>query len=333
MTSEVAAVSVTGSRGASGVALGLAAGLAFGAGGVFIKPLLEAGWSPAAAVLARISVAALVLVVPGLVALRFDLRPLWRAKWTVLLYSCLAIVGTQVAFYASIARIPVSMTLLIEYLAPILLVVVVWLRTRRSPQRVVLGGSVLALAGLVLVIGPGGDLDVLGLLYAGIAMVGVAVYYVVGARVDENLPPVALAAAGFVIGAVVLAAVGFTGLLPLEAEWSPVELLGMSVPWFVPVLIVGLLSTAFAYVAGIAAIARLGTRLASFLGLSEVVFAAIIGWILLGEVLSIIQILGGLLILAGIICIKLERPARSNGAAVDLGVEPVPTTGAITRPR
>ncbi|MCI2958956.1 EamA family transporter [Agromyces atrinae] len=333
MTSEVAAVSVTGSRGASGVVLGLAAGLAFGAGGVFIKPLLEAGWSPAAAVLARISVAALVLVVPGLVALRFDLRPLWRAKWTVLLYSCLAIVGTQVAFYASIARIPVSMTLLIEYLAPILLVVVVWLRTRRSPQRVVLGGSVLALAGLVLVIGPGGDLDVLGLLYAGIAMVGVAVYYVVGARVDEDLPPVALAAAGFVIGAIVLAAVGFTGLLPLEVEWSPVELLGMSVPWFVPVLIVGLISTAFAYVAGIAAIARLGTRLASFLGLSEVVFAAIIGWILLGEVLSVIQILGGVLILAGIICIRLERPALSNGAAIELGVEPVPTTGAITQPR
>lgn len=326
-------MSVTGSRGASGVALGLTAGLAFGAGGVFIKPLLEAGWSPAAAVLARISVAALVLVVPGLIALRFDLRPLWRAKWTVLLYSCLAIVGTQVAFYASIARIPVSMTLLIEYLAPILLVVVVWLSTRRSPQRIVIGGSVLALAGLVLVIGPGGDLDVLGLLYAGIAMVGVAVYYVVGARVDENLPPVALAAAGFVIGAVVLAAVGFTGLLPLEAEWSPVDLLGASVPWFVPVLIVGLISTAFAYVAGIAAIARLGTRLASFLGLSEVVFAAIIGWILLGEMLSVIQILGGVLILGGIICIRLERPVLSSGAAIELGVEPVPTTGAITQPR
>ena len=72
------------SRGLIGIALGLAAGLAFGAGGVFVKPLLESGWSPGAAVLARISVAALLLAVPGLVALRFDLRPLWReARLTV----------------------------------------------------------------------------------------------------------------------------------------------------------------------------------------------------------------------------------------------------------
>jgi drug/metabolite transporter (DMT)-like permease len=309
-----------------GIALGLAAGLAFGAGGVFVKPLLESGWSPGAAVLARISVAAVILAVPGLVALRFDLRPLWRARWTVLVYGLVAVAGVQFAFYASLERIPVSTTLLIEYLAPIALVLFAWLRTRRRPQAIVLAGSVLAIGGLVLVIGPGGgSLDPLGLAFAAIAMIGVCVYYAIGERAAEQLPPIALVAAGFVVGAVALAITGAVGLLPMEAVFTEVPFLGGSAPWWVPLVTVGVVSTAFAYVAGIAAIGMLGSRLAAFLGLSEVVFAGIVGWLLLGEALGPVQILGGLLILAGIVCVRLERRAIEPSLAVELGGEPVPT--------
>lgn len=316
-----------GSRGMLGIALGLAAGLAFGAGGVFVKPLLESGWSPGAAVLARISIAAALLAVPGLIALRFDLRPLWRARWTVLVYGLVAVAGVQFAFYASLERIPVSTTLLIEYLAPIALVLFAWLRTRRMPQRIVLAGSVLAIAGLVLVIGPGGgNLDPLGLAFAAIAMVGVCVYYAIGEKAAEQLPPVALIAAGFVVGAVALAITGAVGLLPMEATFTDVPFLGGTAPWWVLLLTVGAVSTAFAYVAGIAAIGMLGSRLAAFLGLSEVVFAGIVGWILIGEALGPLQILGGGLILAGIVCVRLERRAiEPFGVAVELRGEPVPT--------
>ena len=67
------------------------------------------------------------------------LRPLWRARWTVLVFGLVAVAGVQFAFYASLERIPVSTTLLIEYLAPIALVLYAWVRTRRMPQRIVLG--------------------------------------------------------------------------------------------------------------------------------------------------------------------------------------------------
>jgi drug/metabolite transporter (DMT)-like permease len=315
------------SRGLIGILLGLAAGLAFGAGGVFVKPLLESGWSPGAAVLARISIGAALLVIPGLIALRFDLRPLWRARWTVLLYGLVAVAGVQFAFYASLERIPVSTTLLIEYLAPIALVLFAWLRTRRMPHRIVLAGSALAVAGLVLVIGPGGgSLDPLGLVFAAIAMIGVCVYYAIGERAADQLPPVALIAAGFVVGAIALAIAGALGLMPMEATFTDVPFLGGTAPWWVLLLTVGAVSTAFAYTAGIAAIGMLGSRLAAFLGLSEVVFAGIVGWILIGEALGPLQILGGGLILAGIVCVRLERRAPEPVTlAVELGSEPVPT--------
>ncbi|GGI47917.1 drug/metabolite transporter (DMT)-like permease [Agromyces flavus] len=323
-----------GSRGLVGIVLGLGAGLAFGAGGVFVKPLLESGWSPGAAVLARISIAALLLAVPGLIALRFDLRPLWRARWTILLYGLVAVAGVQFAFYASLERIPVSMTLLIEYLAPIALVLFAWARTRRMPQLIVLGGSVLAIGGLVLVIGPGGgDLDPLGLAFAAAAMIGVCVYYAIGERAAEQLPPVALVAAGFVVGAVALAITGAVGLLPMEASFTDVPFLGGTAPWWVLLLTVGAISTAFAYLAGIAAIRMLGARLSSFLGLSEVVFAGVVGWILLGEALGPLQILGGVLILGGIVLVRMERtPADAASVALDIDLVPATVDPTPSRP-
>jgi drug/metabolite transporter (DMT)-like permease len=160
-------------------------------------------------------------------------------------------------------------------------------------------------------------------------MIGVCVYYAIGERAAEQLPPVALIAAGFVVGALALALTGLVGLLPMEATFTDVPFLGGTAPWWVPLLTVGAFSTAFAYVAGLAAIRMLGSRLAAFLGLSEVVFAGIVGWILIGEALGPLQILGGLLILGGIICVRLERPApEPAGVAVELGGEPVPTTAS-----
>ncbi|WP_394551608.1 DMT family transporter [Agromyces sp. MMS24-JH15] len=321
------------SRGMLGILLGLAAGLAFGAGGAVVKPVLEAGWTPGAAVFTRIAVAAVLLTIPALVALKFDLRPLWRAKWIVLLYGLVAVAGVQFAFYASLERIPVSTTLLIEYLAPIALVLFAWVRTRRLPQRVVLAGSVLAIIGLVLVIGPGmvgsggGSLDPLGLLFALVAMIGVCVYYALGERAGDALPPIALVAAGFWVGAIALAVLGATGLLPMHAEFGDVDFLGGTAPAMVPLLVVGLVSTAFAYVAGIAAIGMLGSRLAAFLGLSEVVFAGVIGWVLLGEALSPLQLLGGAAILGGIVLVRMERRAEPE-TSVPLEIDLVPAADA-----
>lgn len=322
-----------GSRGIIGIALGLAAGLAFGAGGAIVKPLLESGWSPGAAVLFRVTLAALILAVPGLIALRFDLRPLWRAKWTILVYSVIAVAGVQLAFYTAIARIPVSTALLIEYLAPVALVAFAWARTKQVPQVVVLAGSVIAIAGLVLVVGPaGGALDPFGIVIAFVAMLGVAVYYVIGERDDLGVPPIALAATGLLIGAVVLGFAALIGLVPFEAALTDIAFFGGTAPWWVPVLMVGAISTAFAYVAGIRAIRMLGTRLSSFLGLSEVVFAAIVAWAILGEAIGFLQAVGGLLILAGIVCVRLERRVREPKAAfVELGTEPVPVVPADRR--
>ncbi|MET0418163.1 MAG: DMT family transporter [Actinoplanes sp.] len=314
----------------SSASVGLAAmvlsSVSFATSGAFIKPLLEAGWSPAAAVTVRALTGGLILLPFVLVMLRGRWAALWRGRWRVLGMGAIAVAFTQLAYFAAIQRIPVSTALLVEYLAPLLLVGFVWATSRRMPKPAVLIGSVLAIGGLVLVIGPGAlqAVDPVGLMFAFAAAVGCAVYFVVAARPADGLPPVALAGAGLLLGGVVLGLAGAAGLVPFGAAFDNVTLFGSSVPWWLPLAVVALIGTALAYAAGITGSGLIGSRLASFVGLLEVVFASILAWVLLGERLSPLQMIGGLLILAGIAVIPGEQTPAAEALDEETGREPAP---------
>ncbi|MEB0001882.1 DMT family transporter [Cryobacterium sp. RTC2.1] len=305
----------------AGLVVAVIGSLSFGTSGAFIKPLLEAGWSPSAAVTARVLVGGLVLLPLALVSLRGSWPALWRARWRVLAMALAGVSATQFFYFAAIQTIPVATAALIELLAPLLLVGVVWVMTRRIPHALVLVGSLFAVGGLVLVVGPGAihAVDPLGLALAACAMVGCAIYFVIAARPSDGLPPVGFAAAGLVLGGLVLGGLGVTGVLPLSATFGPVPLAGTALPWWVPLVIVAVVSTALAYVAGITSAEVLGSRLASFVSLLEVVFAALFAWLLLGEQLTPLQLLGGALILGGIAAVR----AAGSENAVPATLEPL----------
>lgn len=315
-----------------GLVIAVIAAATFGMSGAFVKPLLEAGWSPAAAVTARALIGGVVLLPIALVSLRGRWNALWRARWRVVAMGLIGVAGTQLVYFAALQRVPVNTAILIEYMAPLLLVGFVWATSRRIPSAVVLIGSVVAVAGLVLVVSPGGSgsFDLLGLGFAALATVGCAVYYVVAARPSDGLPPVALAASGLVLGGLVLGATGITGLVPFTATFGAVHLLGTTVTWWVPLLVVGVLATAVAYATSITATEMLGSRLASFAGLLEVIAAALYAWILLGENLTVPQLIGGVLILAGIAFVRAEK--RGAATMLEAGAVPRHESSSIPAP-
>jgi drug/metabolite transporter (DMT)-like permease len=85
----------------------------------------------------------------------------------------------------------------------------------------------------------------------------------------------------------------------------------VDVAWWVPLVLLGVVTAALSYVAGIAAGRRLGSRLASFVALLEVVASVGWAWLLLGELPGAVQLLGGLLILAGVVAVKLGEKSVS----------------------
>ncbi|WP_314650042.1 EamA family transporter [uncultured Microbacterium sp.] len=294
-----------------GLPLAIGAALAFGMSGAWARGLIDAGWTPGAAVTARIWVAALVLLVPTVLSLRGRWHLLRRNLGIIAAYGLLAVTATQLFYFQAVAVMDVGLALLIEYTAPVAVILWLWIRRGEKPTRRSLVGAAIAFVGLVLMLDivTGAEVNVAGILWALGAMVGAATYFVLSAKADTGLPPLALAGSGLLLGALGLTITGAVGVLPIAWTTDDIAYRFGSVPWFVPVLAMGVIATAVAYLLGIASTRMLGSRLASFVALAEVVAALLFGWLLLGQLPDLLQALGGALVLAGVVVVKLGEPA------------------------
>ena len=319
-------------RPTAGLWIALVSAATFGVSGPFAKSLLEIGWSPGAAVGLRIGGAAVVLLVPALIALRGRWSTVRGNALTIAIYGTTAIALCQLFYFNAVQRMSVGVSLLLEYLAPVLLVGFLWLRSRTAPRTLTIIGSVTAILGLLLVLDLAGDarLDPVGVLFGLAAAVCLVVFFLMSARVDETLPPIVMAGGGMVVAAVTISILGLTNIMPFRFVFSDVRLAGGTYSWIVPVAVLVLVATVAAYVTGILAAQRLGSKVASFVALTEVMFAVLAAWLILGELPGPVQLLGGLLIVAGVVCVRVDElrstPDGDLEAALDQPspVEPLP---------
>ena len=301
----------------TGLVLAGVSAAAFSLSGVFASGLLDTGWSPGAMVLVRVAIAALVVLPLGIVSLRGDWRPVRRNLGLITVYGAVSVAGCQFAYFSAVQHMPVGPALLIEYTSPAAVVLWFWLRHGQRPTRATIAGTMLAAVGLVLVLDlvsgvPGAtSVSPVGVAWALLAMLGVSTYFVINANVDTGLPPFALAAGGLTTATLALGLLGATGIMPLEYSTASPVYGGTAVAWWLPVLGLGVVTAGLAYVTGIAAGRLLGPRLSSFVGLFEVVAAIGFAWLLLGELPRFVQLVGGVLILAGVIAVQAgESPGR-----------------------
>ncbi|MFI5687026.1 EamA family transporter [Streptomyces sp. NPDC051636] len=311
--------------GGKGVGLGLALGsaLAFGGSGVAAKPLIEAGLGPLHVVWLRVAGAALVML-----PLAVRHRGLPRRRPALLAgFGLLAVAGVQACYFAALSRIPVGVALLVEYLAPAL--VLGWVRfvQRRPVTRAAALGVVLAVGGLACVVEvwSGLGFDALGLLLA-LGAAGCQVGYFVlsdqGAGAGEEAPdPLGVIAYGLLVGAVVLTFV----TRPWTMDWSVLSgtarMNGTEVPAAALLAWAVLVATVIAYVTGVLSVRRLSPQVAGAVACLEAVIATVLAWVLLGEHLSAPQVVGGAVVLLGAFIAQSSAPA--TGAA-----EPVAGSGA-----
>lgn len=308
MTKVAARTSGAGTRSRAaliGWTAALTSAAAFGTAGALAKPLLTAGWSAGAVVAVRLGLAALVLLVPGMIALRGRWHLLadhWRL---IVLYGVLGGATAQVAFFNAVQYAPVGLALLLEYLAIVLVVGWVALQTRRLPSRLTLLGTMIAIAGLVVVLDPTGmgGMDVRGVAWGLLAATGLAAYFVISGQ-PMTLPSITFVACGLGVGTVTILIAGVVGLMPLRANTDPVEFVGLDLPWWAPLIALALVAAAASYALGFVGVQYLGSTVAGFVGLTEILFAIAWAWLLLGELPGIVQLLGGLVMLAGVATVQ-----------------------------
>jgi drug/metabolite transporter (DMT)-like permease len=220
-------------------------------------------------------------------------------------YGVVAMAGAQLAFFNAVRTLDVGVALLLEFLAPVLLLAWTALRTRVRPATSTLAGAALTMVGLAFVLELTGSasLDPFGVAWGLLAAVCLCVFFVLSSRQDDQLPPLVMAAGGTTVA-------GLVGIVPMGFATADTLLAGQSFAWFVPAAWLALVSTAAAYLTGIGAIHRLGTRSASFVALTEVLFAVLVAWIVLAELPGPSQLIGGICIVSGIVVIqRTERSA------------------------
>lgn len=296
---------------------------AFGTSGPFAKALMTAGWSPGAVVLGRIAGAALMLLPFTLWSLRGRWGAVSHELPRVALYGSLAVAAAQLGYFQAVSRMDVGVALLIEYLGIVLVVLWVWALTRQRPHRLTGVGIVLALAGLALILDITGQStpELVGVLWGLLAAAGLAGHYVLAGR-PTTIPASAFAGLGLAVGAVALAALGLLGVLPMVVGDPQVVVAGAEVPAWLALAELVVVAAALAYVLGILGARHLGSTLASFVGLTEVLFAVLFAWLLLGELPGPLQLLGGAVLLSGVVAVRIgERDlAREGHAEADFEV-------------
>ena len=297
-----------------GLGLALSSAAAFGTSGTFAHSLLDAGWSADAAVAVRVGVAALILAVPAVLSLRGRWGVARRSFADIGLFGLLAVGAAQVGFFNAVRYLPVGVALLLEYSGIILVMLWMWLRHGDRPRRLTVAGAVAAVIGLSLVLDVTGDarIDPVGVLWGMVAAVGLAGYFVLSARVRPEMPSVALACGGMAFGALVLVALGALGVLPMDLTFGSVEFAGQRTSWLVPTAGLVVVAAVFSYVAGIGAARILGAALSSFVGLTEVLFAVLFAWLVLGELPGVMQLIGGVFVVAGIALVRLDQLRREE---------------------
>jgi drug/metabolite transporter (DMT)-like permease len=302
-----------------GLLFAIGSAFTFGMSGPFAKTLMEAGWSPTAAVTARLAGGALVMAVFATIV-----KPDWiheaRAHArTVVAYGLVPIAGAQLCYYNAVARLSVGVALLLEYTAPILVVGWIWGTTRRRPRTMTLAGVALAVAGVMLVLNvfAGASINAIGVAWGLAAAICAACYFMMSDRVTADgsgLSSITLAAGGLVVGAVAVGLLGLTGAMPLTFTANNAEVAGLTVPWWVPVIMLAVVATAIAYTLGISGVARLRPSFASLVGLGEVLFAVLSAWVLVGEAVTVTQAVGGVVVLLGL---ALARQGDRSAAQLE----------------
>jgi drug/metabolite transporter (DMT)-like permease len=314
-----------------GLLFAVASAFTFGMSGPFAKSLMEAGWSPTAAVTARLAGGAVVMAIFATVVKPDWIREALQHSKTVVLYGLIPVAGAQLCYYNAVEHLSVGVALLLEYTAPLLVIGWIWGTTKRRPGNMTLAGVGLAVAGIMLVLGvisatgfASANINAAGIGWGLGAAVCAAFYFMMSDEVTADgsgLNSITLAAGGLAVGAAAVTLLGLTGVMPLTFTANPVVFAGITTSWLVPVLMLGVVSTAIAYTLGISGVARLRPSFASLVGLAEVLFAVLWAWVLVGEAVTTSQAVGGAVVLAGLALARQgdNSPAVTGATWPDAG--------------
>jgi drug/metabolite transporter (DMT)-like permease len=307
---------VTARNARLGYLLVITAAVLFGINGGLSRVAMGSGLSPESFTTVRVTGATLVLVAYAACFRRSALRrPRGSALLFVIALGLVGVAALQLTYNVAIDRLPLGIALLIEYLAPVL--VVLWVRfVRKEPVRGRMWFAVgLAVVGLAVVsrVWNGLTFDGLGVIMALLAAVSFAAYFLLGEHnvgIDDPLRVILWA---FVVATVAMNLVEpLWAVPPTSSSTSMLGRLDQHTvnPWLVITIIV-MLGTVVPFFLEMLALRHLPATIVTVVAMLEPVIANVLGWAWFRESLTPAQALGAVAVLAGIVLAQTSRKVET----------------------
>ncbi len=299
----------------TGYALYLTASVLFALNGTVAKSILLTGIDPARLSQVRVTGAFLLLLLFVAITRPQALRLSKKEIPILLAYGILGVAMTQYLYFVALTYLPVSVALLIEFTAPVM--IALWFRFawKEPTKRTVWLALGMALAGLALVaqVWLGFTLNAAGVIAALGAAIALSIFYILGdkqMRVENPRDPISLTMWGFAAGSLFWAITQPWWSFPWEAlsgNTEPLSDANISFPIWIMTFWMILFGTVITFSLVLTSMKHLRASQASTVGLTEPLFATMIAWVLLGEALNALQVLGGALILLGVFVAERAR--------------------------
>ena len=226
--------------------------------------------------------------------------------------------AVHAAYFLAIDRLQIGAALTIQYLAPLLVLLWLWRFHGRRMAPALWGAVALSVVGCFLVVRAydAGSLDGLGVLAAAASAVTFAIYMVGSERAGHDHPPVTTLVWAFGFASVLWAVIVPWWTFPFGAfESAENLLLGLGVI---------VLGTLLPFILIVAAVRHIPASRAAVVATLEPVLGAGFAWVLKDEALAAVQIAGGVVVLAAVAWVQLQRP--------DVGAEAVPRRARAAAP-
>jgi drug/metabolite transporter (DMT)-like permease len=225
----------------------------------------------------------------------------------------------QWSYSNAVSRLPVGIALLVEYTAVIwvpLASKAIW--GEKTKPRLWLGVA-LVLGGLVAIsqIWNGG-LDLAGVGFAFLAALLLSTFFIMGEHTQQSRDPISTMFYTMCVSTLFWFCFSPWWQFDASRLGSTINLtqnLGaISVPFSVMLIWIGLAGASIPMLLSYAALSQITATSVGIISTTEVVFAALFGWLWLNETMDGLQLLGGVLLIAGIIIAQTARIRRdSNG--------------------
>ncbi len=289
--------------------------IAFAFNGIIAKLVLTSGLSAWRLTQVRCTGAFFVLLLFVLFRKKSALRTTKKELPWLVAYGVVGFALVQFGYFIAITRLHVSVALIIEFTAPIWILFYIRFIRKKFVPKLMWISIVMGFSGLLLVaqVWQGMTLNGVGVLAAFLDAFALAAYFLLGEKLIVSRSTDTLTVYGLGFASLAWALVCPVWSFPYSVFTEKMNLLGTfkayDVPGWVLILWIIVGGTIVPYMAILHGLRELSASTSSVIGMLEPVIAGAFAWWWLGETFTIIQLLGGVVVIAGIITADRARLA------------------------